>query len=102
LWFYAPELRHKIYYAQIIFHGLVLMNLVFWLFSSHQKVNTKLFGGFLMAVLVILITNLFYGLDALYLHWRYSFIESLVGLGNGTYLFFVTKGALRYVKKGRS
>ena len=100
IWLFAPELQHKVFYAQVTLHVGVILNLAYWLFSVRHKKDLKVFGTFLFAVLVIIVTNSVYALDALYLHWRYSFEESLVGLGNGMYLFLITRAALKYVKRG--
>ena len=100
LWLYVPQINAQVFFVQTASHCLVLLFMVYALFIAYQKIVTKSFSVFLLAVLFILLANALYALDARYFHWQYPVVESLIGLGNGVYLFMVVRGALNNVKKG--
>ena len=99
LWLYSPEIHKQTFYSQIALHSLLLCFMVYSLLVSNPKIPAKPFGLFLLASLFIVLGNILYAVDALYLNWRYAVIESIIGLCNGFYLFLLTKGALGSIKK---
>jgi hypothetical protein len=99
LWLYAPEIHKQTFYLQMGLHSLVLLFMVYALLKLHQKSSYKYFSAFDFSAVFIISANVLYGLDALYIHWRYSIVESLIGSLNGLYLFTLTRAAIREIKK---
>ena len=100
LWLYVPELHTEVFYSQVALHILVLLFMVYALLASHKRIATKTYYLFFLATLVIVLSNSIYAIDSHLLNWRFPIVESLVGLGNGFYLFMITRGALRNIKVG--
>ena len=91
----ATELSQQTFYLQLALHTLVLVVMTYSLVASQKKISSKSFGLFFLAVIIIIITNALFAIDNHFLNWRYPIVESLIGLGNGCYLFMITRGALR-------
>ena len=98
LWLYAPELHFPVFFAQIIIHCLVIVYALFRLLSLSKKLSSKINNLFLFVIIIIILTNLIYGMDVLYFQRKHAIIDSMVGLGNGVYLFLFTRSVLRYIK----
>ena len=96
---FAPELHKQVFYVQMVFHPVILILLGYALLANKNKFLSIVFGNFFLSVLVIIMTNLLFGLDVFFFHYKYSIIETIIGLGNGFYLFLITRGALKQVKK---
>lgn len=95
LWHYSPELRGKTFYIQIAFHCAVLVYVVYGTVKKYRKIEREIANVFVSAVAIIVITNILYGLDVLYFQRKYAIVDALVGVGNGMYLFLITRGALK-------
>jgi len=98
LWVYAPELHQPTFYVVSILHFLVLMVMSYSLLSIRRKIPLLPFNAYLLGTIAIFLSNALYATDALLLHFRFSIVESLIGLGNGLYLFLITRGTLKLVK----
>ena len=96
LWMYAPELHRQSLIALVGVHCLSILYAVYGALSIYGKNNPSLF---LSGVAAIVFTNLLYGIDMLHYHQTHSWLDALVGFGNGMYLFLLTKGVLRIEKK---
>ena len=92
LWKYAPELHKQTFPVLIGTHSLVLIYIIYSVVNMRAKNNYSLF---LFGVIAIVITNILYGIDILYYHQTLSWLDTLIGLGNGVYLFLLTKSVLR-------
>ncbi len=92
LWKYAPEIHKQTYPVLIGTHSLVLIYIIYSVANMRAKNNYYLF---LFGVIAIIITNILYGIDILYYHQTLSWLDAFVGLGNGVYLFLITKSILR-------
>ncbi len=99
LWIGAPDLREKVIYVQSAFHTLVILMMLYLMVAARHKLNpsAKQFLG--LASLGIIATNLIFALDVVYFQRTRPFVDALVGLGNGIYLFFLVKGALAGAKR---
>ena len=98
LWLYAPELHHQVFYLQVIVHSLVLAYLLYSGLILNKKLSVRITSLFLIVNLILILTNMIYGLDILYFHRNYAIVDSIVGLGNGVYLFLFTRSVIRYIK----
>jgi uncharacterized membrane protein YhhN len=99
LWLRSPELHNTIYYIQIAAHTSVLIYLAYETFEVTLNTSKKISASFVLGVVIILLTNMIYGLDILCFLRRYSIVDALVGLGNGAYLFIITRNVLLDIKK---
>ena len=99
LWIYSPELRTKSFVLQVGYHCFMLVYMSFWIVNNFNKVLGRVSTLFATTVLIVFATNILYGLDLYYFQRKYAIIDALVGLGNGIYLFLITRGALKQVKK---
>jgi hypothetical protein len=54
---------------------------------------------YFFAVLLIIITNIIFGLDIIYFKRLHPSVDALVGLGNGLYLYLFTKASILVSKK---
>ena len=99
LWIFSPELRLKSFFLQVGFHCVVLVYLSFWILNNFNKVFGRVSILIASTLLIVLLTNILYGLDLYYFQRKYGIIDALVGFGNGFYLFLITRGALKQVKK---
>ncbi|MFP5042613.1 hypothetical protein [Parasediminibacterium sp. JCM 36343] len=100
LWLFVPNLRNETYYMQLALHSGILVFAVYTILDAKKRVNHPAIGLFLIAVGFMVITNVLYGLDLLYFHRKYAIMDSLVGLGDGVYLFLATKAVVSISKAG--
>jgi uncharacterized membrane protein YhhN len=99
IWLFVPELHKKVFYIQVTIHTLALILLGYSFISASSKLKSVVYKNLLLSVILIIITNILFGIDVFIFHYKHSIVESLIGLGNGTYLFFITRGVLKQVKK---
>ena len=99
IWLFAPELHKEVFYIKITIHTLILILLGYSFISASFKLKSIVYRNLLLSVILIVITNILFGIDVFIANYKYSIIESLIGLGNGVYLFLITRGALKQVKK---
>lgn len=92
LWKYAPELHKETFPIWMVTHSLVLVYALYGAANVRAKNNYSLF---LWGTIAIVVTNILYGIDILYYHQTLSWLDAFVGLGNGVYLFLITKSILR-------
>jgi len=92
LWKYAPELHKQTFPILIGTHCLVLLYTLYGATTVRAKNNYSLF---LWGTIAMVLTNIVYGIDMLYYHQSQSWLDAFVGLGNGVYLFMLTKSVLR-------
>ncbi len=99
IWIYAPELHKQILSVLIALHCITLLLTLFFATSVVKKVGKNSYFNLLSGILIIIFTNLLYGVDILHFHQSRSWIDALVGLGDGAYLFLLTKSALLLAKR---
>ena len=99
LWLDAPELHQQIFYIHVAIHSLTMVLIVYSFLSVQSKLMPRSTDNFFVSLLFIIVTNLLYALDVFYFKFKHASIESLIGLGNGIYLFQITRGALNQIKK---
>jgi len=99
LWIYAPELHKQTLSVLISFHCIILLFTLNCTIRVSNKIGKSSSLLFLFGVLAIIFTNLLYGVDVLYLRQSHSWIDALVGIGNGLYLFVLTKGILQFAER---
>lgn len=98
LWIYAPEARKPVFYTQISIHIGILIFLIFATISTIKRVKLLGVNILLWATVAIIITNIIFGIDILLLNRLHPSVDGLVGLGNGVYLFLLTKGFIAEAK----
>ena len=98
-WLYAPELHKEIYYIQMATHASVLLYIGYNCRHLLGKADATISNLFTAGIVVVLLTNIIYGLDVLWFHRKYALIDSIVGLGNGVYMFLLCKSVLQHVKR---
>jgi len=91
-----PKLEKSFFYIQLGIHLLILSFLVFTAIDIRKRIKSKAQANLLLAaVVVIVLTNITYGIDILH---RRIWLDALVGFGNGIYLFLLVRTALRGLK----
>lgn len=91
-----PKLENTFFYIQLAIHILILCFLVFTAIDIRKRMKSKAQANMLLAaVVVIVITNITYGIDILH---RRIWLDALVGFGNGIYLFLIVRTALKGLK----
>jgi len=99
LWLKASHLRYPINIAQVMLHALSIIYLSVGAFTvknkSYSKKDSTLFP---IVAVVIIFTNIVYLIDVLYCHRKYAILDSIVGFGNGLYLFLLTRSVLRMTR----
>ena len=100
LWLFVSELHKQIFYIQIALHCIILFYACFSFYVIRKEKKNFSVNLFMLSLSFVLFSNLVFALDILYFHRRLSIMDSLVGLGNGLYLYLFTKGTLNEAKGG--
>ncbi len=100
LWTFAPELQSKVFYMQVLVHSCIILFITYSLVQVYNRLKgINVLKLFTYSVALIILTNLIYAIDVLFLKRAYPLIDAFVGLGNGLYLYFFTKAVFASIKR---
>jgi hypothetical protein len=98
-WVYNEYFHSVLFWVQTSLHIGILLFMLLMVIKLRLKLKGIAVNYLMLSSALVIITSIIYGLDVLYFKRRYAFVDAMVGLGNGLYLYVLTKGALGFMNK---